>query len=72
MYFHHIHQGHCIVLQISLRYEAIDDPAMDIYVTLSGFIFYKVMIQLNSKPKNANLLCLAQIFKLGIVQLEEV
>ncbi|XP_045177053.2 A disintegrin and metalloproteinase with thrombospondin motifs 16-like [Mercenaria mercenaria] len=39
-----------VVNGISLRFESIEDADMDIYVTLSGFIFYKTVDSTNPLP----------------------
>ncbi|XP_045181277.2 A disintegrin and metalloproteinase with thrombospondin motifs 16-like [Mercenaria mercenaria] len=44
-----------IINGISLRYESIEDPGMDIYVTLSGFIFYKTINSSNPLPPSTQI-----------------
>ncbi|XP_053393340.1 A disintegrin and metalloproteinase with thrombospondin motifs adt-2-like isoform X2 [Mercenaria mercenaria] len=50
-----------IINGVSLRYESIEDPAFNVYVTISGFQFYKTDDEKSPVPKEGN----APIFKEG-------
>ncbi|XP_053383936.1 A disintegrin and metalloproteinase with thrombospondin motifs 18-like [Mercenaria mercenaria] len=51
MYFLRERLAH-IMNGVSLRYEAIEDPAMDVYVTISEFLFYKNRNTSSPLPSN--------------------